>query len=261
MRPATTPSAWGNGRYRRPDPRIAAAIGAALGDAVTVLDVGSGTGSYEPPGRQVIAVEPSRTMISQRRAGAAPVVQAVAGQLPFPDASFDVALAVLTVHHWPDYRAGLGELARVAGRQLILTWDPAVLARFWLVADYLPEMAAAEAGLATLPAIAGALAAASVTPVPVPADCTDGFCGAYWQRPKAYLDPGVRLAISAFSQCTPAAVDRAMGRLARDLRTGRWRQRYRDLLGLRELDIGYRLVAAEGLAAGGRAVSGSGCPG
>jgi SAM-dependent methyltransferase len=207
-------------RHRQPDPRIAATIDAALGDATTLLDVGSGTGSYEPPGRSVVAIEPSLTMIDQRPPDAAPVVQGVAERLPFPDSSFDAALAVFTVHHWNDPVAGLHELARVARQQVVVTWDPLVHAGFWLVEDYLPEIAVREAQLPTLDAVTDVLAIEEVKPITVPADCTDGFCGAYWRRPAKYLDPDVRRAISAFSDCRPGRVVEAMTRLDEDLASG-----------------------------------------
>src|SRR6478752_7525674 len=80
------------------EPRIGASIWAALGDAQTVLNVGAGTGSYEPPDRDVTAVEPSALMRAQRPAGAAPCFAGSAASLPFEDQSFDVAMAVHTVH-------------------------------------------------------------------------------------------------------------------------------------------------------------------
>jgi SAM-dependent methyltransferase len=240
----------GYARHRRPDPRIAAVIEEAVGDAGAVLDVGSGTGSYQPGRGRVIAIEPSRTMIDQRSPDAAPYVQGVAEHLPFPDGSFDTALAVLTIHHWPDHRAGLEEMARVSQRQVVLTWDPRIFARFWLVADYLPEIATHEAHLATLDAVTDVLRVTHVRPVPVPADCTDGFAGAYWRRPAAYLDPSVRGAISSFAVCDPLTVTRAMARLQEDLATGRWSSRYRELAARDTLDLGYRLVLARGVTPG-----------
>jgi ubiquinone/menaquinone biosynthesis C-methylase UbiE len=113
-------------RHRRPDPRLADLIDGALGDARTVVNVGAGTGSYEPTDRTVVAVEPSGVMIGQRSPGSAPAVRAVAESLPFADRSFDAALAVLTVHHWTDAAAGLAEMARVAGRVVVLTFDKVV---------------------------------------------------------------------------------------------------------------------------------------
>lgn len=232
---------------RRPDPRVADLIDAALADARTVLNVGAGTGSYEPRDRLVTAVEPSLVMIGQRPAAAAPVVRGVAERLPFADQSFDAALAILTVHHWADAPAGLAELRRVSRRQVVLTWDPEIFARFWLVRDYLPQVAEHEGRLATLAAVAAGLAPGrelATVVVPVPGDCTDGFLGAFWRRPRAYLDPAVRASMSGLALLDADVVAAAHVRLAADLVSGRWRERYRHLLGRPELDLGYRLVTA-----------------
>jgi SAM-dependent methyltransferase len=231
-------------RYRRPDPRIAAAIDAALYSSGSVISVGAGPGSYEPRGPRVVGVEPSRTMIEQRANDAAPVAQGVAEHLPFPDQSFDAALAVLTVHHWPDAASGLKEMQRVALRQVVMTWDPAVVANYWLIADYLPELAEQEAPLVTAHAIARMLDTNDVRVVPVPRDCSDGFMAAYWRRPERYLDPDARAAISGLSLLNPQIVTRAMHALRADLASGAWRQRHADLLALDEFDAGYRLVVA-----------------
>ena len=230
---------------RRLDPRIATAILRALGEADTVVNVGAGAGSYEPSDRSVVAVEPSMTMIRQRRVGSAPAVQASATQLPFRDATFEAALAILTVHHWPDRARGLGELARVAqGRVVILTWDPAT-SGFWLVDDYFPEIV--EIDRPTFPSIeefSRALGRVDVHTLPIPHDCVDGFLAAYWRRPHAYLDASVRSAISTFSKLH--AIEAGLTRLRRDLQDGTWERRYGDLLGRREIDLGYRLLVAGG---------------
>ena len=245
-----TSLAVGYSGRRQPDPRIAARLAAALGTARRVLNVGAGAGSYEPsrPDRDVVAVEPSLAMLAQRPAGSAPAVRAVAESLPFADASFEAAMATLTVHHWTDPATGLAELQRVApARQVVLTWDPQVVQRsFWLTREYLPEAIETELdrGLWTVDDIAGALAPVRVEVVPVPWDCADGFFGAYWRRPEAYLLPVVRNAISALALLDPWLVDDAVRRLAADLDTGRWAQRHADLLELDELDLGYRLVVA-----------------
>jgi SAM-dependent methyltransferase len=230
--------------YRRPDPRVAAAIDAALGEAATVVNVGAGAGSYEPAGRAVVAIEPAAAMIAQRAAGSAPVVQASATHLPFGDATFDAALAVLTVHHWPDRPRGLAELARVTrARVVLLTWDPAT-PDFWLVDEYFPQIWAIDRPIfPTVAELRNALGTIEARPLPVPHDCTDGFLGAYWRRPEAYLDPGVRGAISTFSKIRD--VERGLGRLRRDLADGTWLRRHADLLARAELDLGYRLVIAE----------------
>jgi len=233
-------------RYRKPDPRIAALIDDALGAARTVVNVGSGTGSYEPKGRRVVAVEPSWTMIRQRPVGAAPVLRAAAEHLPLADNSFDAALAILTIHHWSNFEAGLRELARVAPFQVILTWDPEVWGRFWLISDYLPEILRAEADVATLRHVDAVLEVIEVREVPVPWDCSDGFCGAYWRRPEMYLDPEARAAISGIARCEPRAVSCAMQHLQQDLADGTWVLRNRDVLALSQIDLGYRLVVARG---------------
>jgi SAM-dependent methyltransferase len=227
---------------RRPDPRLAAAIEAALGPAETILNVGAGTGSYEPAGRRVTAVEPSLAMIRRRPPAAAPAVQACAESLPFADASFDAAMAILTVHHWADKAAGLAEMRRVTrGRLVLLTFDPAV--RPWLV-DYLPALAALDE--AQMPAITDYerwLGPVEIVPVPIPHDCSDGFLYAWWRRPEAYLDPHIRSGSSSFWALGEAA-DAGLARLQRDLETGAWARLYPELLSLDSYDAGYRLVVA-----------------
>jgi SAM-dependent methyltransferase len=229
---------------RRPDARVEARICVALGDARSVVNVGAGAGSYEPRDRFVLAVEPSDVMVRQRPDDAAPVVRALAEALPVAGDAFDVALSVLSVHHWSDVAAGLHELRRVAPRQAVLTWDPRVTARFWLVADYLPEIAELERGWDPIEGLLTHLDVESVEPVLVPADCSDGFLAAFWKRPREYLDPGVRAAMSGISLLDQDAVERAMERLARDLDSGAWRDANRDLLELDAFDAGYRLVTA-----------------
>lgn len=233
-------------RNRRADPRIAAQIRAAVGDATSVLDVGAGTGSYEPGLRGVIAVEPSRVMIAQRLDDAAPAAQALAEALPFRDQRFDAAIAILTVHHWRHLAHGIDEMRRVARRRVVvLTWDPEVFAaRFWFARDYLPEALEAEAQrkVTTVSDVVAALGRCSVEAVPVPHDCADGFFGAYWRRPAAYLEPDVRACISAFAQLGENIVRPAVERLAADLSSGAWERRYGQLHALDAIDLGYRLV-------------------
>jgi SAM-dependent methyltransferase len=234
----------GYGARRRPDPRIAAAILDALGPAGRLVNVGAGTGSYEPRDRVVVAVEPSRAMISQRPPGSAPAVQASATSLPFRDAAFDTALAVLTVHHWPDRSRGLTELMRVAHRVVILTWDPAS-SGFWLTEDYFPEIAMVDRPIfPDMDELRRVLGPIEVRPVPVPHDCVDGFLGAYWRRPHAYLDAGVRGAISTFGKV--ATIEAPLQRLRRDIEDGTWARRYGHLTDRAELDLGYRLIVASG---------------
>lgn len=231
---------------RRSDPRIAARLFQALGDARSVLNVGAGTGSYEPEDRHVVAVDPSVVMLAQRPLGAAPAVRGSAEALPFSPCAFDAVTAVLTLHHWADRMAGLAECARVARRRVVLlTWDPDAGA-FWLLQEYLPAFVAADREM--FPPMAayqrafgrGALVAAAS--VPVPHDCVDGFLGAYWARPEAYLDPVVRAGISSFAR--PGA-EAGLERLRADLTSGAWHARHRHLLATDAMDLGYRLVTAE----------------
>ena len=230
---------------RQEDPRIAQAIHAALSYARSVLNVGAGTGSYEPHDRELTAVEPSAVMIAHRPRAAAPVVQAHAEALPFLDSSFDAAMAILSDHHWDDRAAGLRELRRVARRRVVLfTWDPRFRNEFWLTRDYLPASKRLVPGMA-LQDIAGCLGGARILPVPVPWDCRDGFYHAFWRRPEAYLDDRVRAGISVFARLDDDEKASALARLRADLRTGAWEKRNLDLLQLDELDLGYRLVVAE----------------
>ncbi len=229
---------------RRTEPRIAAQVWAALGDARTVLNVGAGTGSYEPADRDVTAVEPSAVMRAQRPAGAAQCVAAVAESLPFEDQSFDAAMAFATVHHWQDPVAGLREMQRVARRVVVFTCDTSEESwrhRFWLTRDYLPEVAASRVGLAT--ELARAIGA-RLEPVLVPWDCADGFFEAHWRRPEAYLDVHVRRGVSVWSKVGRDAERRAVRRLRDDLASGRWAERNRDLLDLEAAELGLRLLVA-----------------
>ena len=229
---------------RRTEPRIAARIWAALGDARTVLNVGAGTGSYEPPGRDVTAVEPSAVMRAQRPVGAAPCVAAAAESLPFGDQSFDAAMAVSTVHHWQDPIAGLREMRRVARRVVVLTYDASDTGwrhRFWLTRDYLPEFAGVLSGLPALAEMASSIGARA-EPVLIPWDCADGFFEAYWRRPEAYLDDRVRRGVSVWARVGPEAEQRAVRSLRDDLVSGRWAERNRDLVALGAADLGLRLL-------------------
>jgi len=231
---------------RRPDPRIARQIAVALGDATLVVNVGGGTGSYEPDDRSVVAAEVSRTMLRQRPEHAAPAVQARAEALPFPDGAFDAALATLTVHHWEYLERGLSEMQRVARRQVIFFFEPALSSDFWLFSEYFPEIAdlESERDAPGLERLAQTLSVHRVESVPVPADCRDGFAACYWNRPEAYLDPLVQAGISSFAQLDPEARRAGTERLRRDLASGAWNDRHGELRDLAEFDICYRLLVA-----------------
>jgi SAM-dependent methyltransferase len=226
---------------RRPDPRIAKIIERALGAARTILNVGAGTGSYEPADRQVTAVEPSREMISKRPPEAAPVIQASADDLPFDDKCFDAAMAINTIHHWTDKEKGLREIRRVTrGPIALLVFDPSQ--RPWLT-DYFPQLAALdEAQMPAMSDYARWLGPVRISPVPVPQDCTDGFLYAYWRRPSAYLDGRIRSGSSSFWAI--GDMQAGLAALARDIETGEWQRRYAHLLALDAYDAGYRLVVS-----------------
>ncbi len=232
---------------RRADPRIALHVHAALRDARTVLNVGAGTGNYEPLDRQVVAVEPSTEMIRKRAPGLAPTVQAAAEDLPFPAGCFDAALAVLTVHHWADWQQGLTEMRRVAAKQVLFLFEPAMINHFWAVdSSYWPEafQLPSERDAIGPEEVASVLDVTNVQAVPVPIDCTDGFGAAFWGRPEAYLDPDVQQGMSWLAQLPAEVRARGAARLAADLQSGKWDGRHGHLRDLQELDVGYRLVTA-----------------
>lgn len=235
-------------RTRHPDPRVAARINAALGDARTVVNVGAGTGAYEPDDCSVIAVEPSAAMIAARPAGAAPVVQASAESLPFADCEFDAALGILTMQHWRDVPAGLAELRRVSRRRVVLlTWDPGLDDALWLTQRYFPRIREWDRGrFPTLGSVAAGLGDLKVDPVPIPHDCRDGFLGCFWRRPEAYLEANVRFGMSGFRSLDEAATEAGLERLRADLANGEWERRFGHLRDLEEMDLGYRLLVAGG---------------
>lgn len=237
----------GYARTRRADPRIAARIEAALGDARSVVNVGAGAGSYEPASLQVTAVEPSATMIAQRPPDAAPVVQGSAEDLPFADDSFDAALAVQTVHHWTDLDAGLAELRRVARRRIVVvTFDPEAVAELWIVRDYFPGMLGLQRrSQIASPGIAEKLATSSVLSVPVPRDCEDLFFAALWARPEMIFDHAVVAPMWVWSRIPEEERRDGRERLAADLASGAWEERNGYLRELTELDVGLRIVVAE----------------
>jgi SAM-dependent methyltransferase len=231
-------------RYRQPDPRIAARILHALGDAETVLNVGAGAGGYEPRDRQVTAVEPSATMRAQRPAGLPPAIDAVAEALPFPEKSFDAVMASSTVHQWPDLAQGIAEMKRVSRGPVVITVsDPVRLLDFWL-ADYFPEpLLVEQSRFPPIDRLAGLLGPETrVEHVPIPLDCTDGFTEAYYGRPERLLEPGVQRAMSSWTLVDPALVQRFEERLSADLAAGAWDERYGHLRTLPEYDGSFRIL-------------------
>jgi SAM-dependent methyltransferase len=233
----------GYANHRKPDPRIAALITEALGDAQTIINIGGGTGSYEIPGRHIAAVEPSAEMIAQRAPDALKPIKGTAENLPFPDKSFDAATAFLTTHHWTDLDKGLREMKRVARKRCVFFDQTFDGINFWLLNDYFPEMRQTLKTLLPLDKARAVFGELRLVPVPVPHDCTDGFMCAYWRRPEAYLDASVRKAISFFA--IAQGVEEKVAMLQRDLEDGTWMRRNGHILRETEQDFGYRLVIAE----------------
>ena len=234
-------------RFRAEDPRIAAVIHAALGDAATVVNVGAGAGAYEPRDREVIAIEPSPVMIAQRPAGAAPALEGVAEALPLAAQSVDAAMGIFTIHHWDDLAAGLAEMRRVARKRIVLlTIDAEVNAQSWTLAEYFPEaMRAEEEKMPTMGALEALLPGAEIEAVPMPSRCQDEFTSALWDRPEMFLDPAVLRGSSLWHSLPPEVIERGQARLRADLESGRWDERHGHLRTLPELDIGLRLVREE----------------
>ncbi len=230
---------------RRADERVARRIHRAIGDAERVVNVGAGTGNYEPGDRSVTAVEPSSDMIAKRPPGSAPVVRAVAEALPFGSHRFDAAMASLTLHHWRDRRRGLAEMRRVARRQVLFLFDPVETYRFWAI-EYWPAALAlpSEQDVPSAADLGQVLDVVAIETVPVPIDCTDGFGAAFWGRPEAYLEPDVQQGMSWLAQLPDRELAAGAARLRADLDSGRWDERNGHLRQLTELDVGYRLVIA-----------------
>lgn len=235
----------GYARQRRPEPTWQFQLEAALGSASTVVNVGAGTGSYEPRGRQVLAVEPSALMIRQQPRGSADAVQALAEQLPFADRQFDVAMATVTLHHWTDWAAGVREMLRVAERAVIVHFDPTLHSEFWLVRDYLPELTDVWFGVPSVNEVAAAMGpGATAQDLLVPWDCIDGFLPAYWRRPEAYLDAVVQQSMSGLQLLDPRVLTSGLRRLASDVNDGTWRRDHAALLQADALDVGWRLLSS-----------------
>ncbi len=232
----------------RTDPRIAKQIHDALGDAESVVNVGAGAGGYEPLDRQVLPIESSAAMIARRSPELATAIRGYAESLPLPSDCVDAAMACMALHRWSDWRIGVHELRRVARKRVVLfTYDRRYSERFWLLRDYLPKLGRLDS--ARFPGIEEQRAAlgeeVDVLPVPVAHDCEASFLAAYWRRPRAYLDEQVRAGMSTFNLPGAQALLDGLDGLADDLDSGRWEERYDDLLEREQIDLGYRLLVTD----------------
>jgi SAM-dependent methyltransferase len=232
--------------HRKTDSAIFSQILTALSGSETVLNIGAGTGCYEPA-KCTLAVEPSLKMIAQRSLASAYCVQGVAERLPLADKSFDGSLASLTIHHWSDIAAGLREMSRVTRKRIVIvTWDPEFDDNFWLTRDYLPGILELDKPrFPTIAMLEKILGGVEVQAVPIREDCQDGFIAAYWKRPAAFLDPLIQRANSAMAQLDRAIVQRGIDRLRDDLKTGRWLLRNAELHKLSSVDLGHRLIISD----------------
>jgi SAM-dependent methyltransferase len=231
---------------RREDPRLVAILRNALGDARSLINVGAGAGAYEPKDLDVLAVEPSETMIAQRPKGSALVLRASAEHLPLDDGSFDAALAVNTVHHWTDLRAGLRELRRVVRKRVVVFLrDPQRGDPFWLTQDYLPSLDPSRRFGRIMATIHEEFPGLREYPVRLPRDCVDGLFTAYWGQPEMYLDAEVRRNMSNFALARDEDVKAGLDALRSDLESGAWDRAYGHLRTQTEIDLGHRVLVAE----------------
>lgn len=231
---------------RKPDARIAEAIDRALGPARTVVNVGAGTGSYEPADRMVVAIEPSAAMRSERPAHLPPAIDATAEDLPLEDGCVDAAMAISTIHHWSDPTAGLREMRRVSrGAVVILTFDIDALASYWMISDYVPEALADDRErFPTVDEVLDTLGGGVVEKIPVPRDCSDGFFEAHFAHPEAYLDPAVRAAQSVWPRLPAGVEQRAIDALRADLQSGAWDERHGEIRSMPAYEGALRLIVS-----------------
>ncbi|PCH60722.1 MAG: SAM-dependent methyltransferase [SAR86 cluster bacterium] len=232
---------------RRTDPHIAAQLHSHLEGASSLLNIGAGTGSYEPKHIPVTAVEPSSTMIKQRLTSShvtTNVIQGPAESLAVADKSFSHAMTVLSMHHWQDRAKAFSEIKRVTRERFVaLTWDPAA-DPFWLTRDYFPELYQIDQkNFPALSEFEQAFGNISVSALKIPANCIDGFLAAYWQRPEAYLDELVRKNISTFSRLRNC--EESLNRLRDDISSGAWEEKNSEILQYEFIDVGYRIVSID----------------
>ncbi len=228
---------------RKSDPRIASQILERLEGAQKVVNIGAGTGSYEPEHIDLIAVEPSIEMINQRSSNAHSVVQGSAESLPFPNNSFTHALTILSMHHWVNREQAFKEINRVATEKFIaITWNPDS-DPFWLTRDYFPEIFDLDKRIfPNIKEFESHFDNIEIDPLLIPEDCIDGFLAAYWKRPSAYLDVNVRNSISSFSKISN--LSKGLDKLKSDIDSKKWFHTNESILSKSMLDAGYIIITA-----------------
>jgi SAM-dependent methyltransferase len=225
------------------DPKIAKQLYAEFQGATRIVNIGAGTGSYEPDNVELVAVEPSSEMISQRKPGSHRVEKASAEKLPFDDGSFSHAITVNSMHHWKDRALAFSEINRVATERFVaITWDPSS-EPFWLTRDYFPEIYEMDKRIfPDMKEFDGYFDQVKVRPLQIPSDCQDGLLAAFWKRPEAYLSSKVRQSISPFAKIEN--LSEGLRKLEDDLATGAWAKNNHAILSQSSLDVGYKIISA-----------------
>jgi ubiquinone/menaquinone biosynthesis C-methylase UbiE len=243
-------------QFRFPDRRIVDCLLSLLqlAPGSTIADIGAGTGGYSRAiaerGFSVYAVEPSAVMRSQ--AVPHPQVQWFDGRaeaIPLPDNSVDAAICILALHHFTDLEAALLEIHRVvkAGAIAFFTFDSQARKYFWLD-DYFPFLwEYDESSFFSIDYIISFIQTTfkkvvDVYSFPLPPDLTDLFLAAGWQRPEIYLNSEIRAVMSAFALTDPQLVELGVKQLQADLLSGKWQEKYGEIMQLVEFDLGYRVL-------------------
>jgi SAM-dependent methyltransferase len=226
------------------DPKIAKQLYSELQGAARIVNIGAGTGSYEPENVELVAVEPSSKMISQRKIGSHSVEKAFAEKLPFENNSFTHAMTVLSMHHWENRELAFSEINRVVTEKFVaITWD-SNSAPFWLTRDYFPEIYEMDKCIfPDLDELNEHFDEVKMSPLQIPSDCKDGFLAAFWKRPEAYLSSKVRQSISSFSKLKN--LSEGLQKLEDDLASGVWAKKNHAILNSSSLDVGYRVISAK----------------
>jgi ubiquinone/menaquinone biosynthesis C-methylase UbiE len=258
MKPVYDHIGTGYTKHRCADPRIVEKIVSILGlsPPAILADIGAGTGNYSRAladiGFQIEAVEPSEAMRQQAAPhDAVRWHSGTAEQILLPDHSVDGVICILAAHHFSALPSAVEEMVRIcpSGPIVWFTFDHTQAGFPWL-SDYFPAIW--ENTFKVFPPVEDvnrlfetyAHRRVEVISYPIPHDLQDCFMAAGWQRPEMYLDPNVRACMSGFALAEPETLKEGLIRLQRDIDTGTWRRKYRNLLDLDAIDWGYRFLRA-----------------